>query len=219
MIPMSSSWWSDELPEYMTEAEYYVLSEGISRTVEIVHGHVIKCESPTPQHNLIARRLSFALESARSPGGPCLRVETDVDVVLWRVPRFTFRRPGVVAYKCLDDPARKPTAQETASPSTAKEDLLDKRAQYAAAGIPMYLVVVLDDKYDIWEIGSSTSTPPLRLTGCTPCTARSSTSNSQSGLPSRFRTWSPPEQGRPRRPAAQVSGAPRGGAAGDGAAS
>lgn len=158
MIPMNSPWWFDELPEFMTEADYHDLSEEISRTVEIVHGHVIKCESPTPQHNLIARRISFALESARPPSGPCLRVETDVDVVLWRVPRFTFRRPDVIVYECLDDPAMKPTAQETvmvvevASPSSAKEDLLDKKTQYAAAGIPLYLVVVLDDKYDIWEI-------------------------------------------------------------------
>ena len=158
MIPMSSPWWFDELPEFMTEADYRGLSEEISRTIEIVHGHVIKCESPTPQHNLIARRLSFALESARHPSGPCLRIETDVDVVLWRVPRFTFRRPDVIVCECLDDPTRKPTAQETvmvvevASPSSAKEDLLDKRTQYAAAGIPLYLVVILDDKYDIWEI-------------------------------------------------------------------
>ena len=158
MIPMNSPWWFDELPEFMTEADYHGLSEEISRTVEIVHGHVIKCESPSPQHNLIARRLSFALESARNPSGPCLRIETDVDVVLWRVPRFTFRRPDVIVFECLDDPSRKPTAQETvmvvevASPSSAKEDLLDKRTQYAAAGIPLYLVVILDDKYDIWEI-------------------------------------------------------------------
>jgi Uma2 family endonuclease len=38
------------------------------------------------------------------------------------------------------------------SPTTAREDLADKRAQYATAGIPLYLVVVLDEKYDIWEI-------------------------------------------------------------------
>ena len=30
--------------------------------------------------------------------------------------------------------------------------MVDKRAQYATAGIPLYLVVVLDEKYDIWEI-------------------------------------------------------------------
>ena len=67
MMPMSSPWWFDELPEYMTEAEYRDLSEEISRTIEIVHGHVIKCESPTPRHNRIARRLANALEAARSP--------------------------------------------------------------------------------------------------------------------------------------------------------
>jgi hypothetical protein len=82
MMPPSSPGWFDELPESMTEAEYRSLSEEISRTIEIVHGHVIKCESPTPRPNRIARRLSLALESARAPGGPGLTVETDVDVVL-----------------------------------------------------------------------------------------------------------------------------------------
>jgi Uma2 family endonuclease len=158
MIPMSRPGWFDELPESMSEAEYRELPQDIARTIEVVYGHVIKCESPAPRHNRIARRLSFALESARSPAGPCLTVETDVDVVLWRVPRFTFRRPDVVVYECIDDPARKPTAQETVmvaevtSPGTAQEDLLDKKAQYASAGIPLYLVIVLDEKYDIWEI-------------------------------------------------------------------
>ncbi len=158
MMPMSGPWWFEELPESMSEAEYRDLPEEISRTIEIVHGHIIRCESPSPQHNLIARRLSFALESARSPAGPCLRVETDVDVVLWRVPGFTFRRPDVVLYQGLDDPTRKPTAQETllvvevTSPTTIKEDLVDKKAQYAAAGIPLYLVVVLDEDSGIVEI-------------------------------------------------------------------
>jgi Uma2 family endonuclease len=158
MIPMSRPGWFDELPESMSEAEYRELPQDVARTIEVVYGHVIKCESPAPRHNRIARRLSFALESARSPAGPCLTVETDVDVVLWRVPRFTFRRPDVVVYECIDDPARKPTAQETVmvaevtSPGTAQEDLLDKKAQYASAGIPLYLVIVLDEKYDIWEI-------------------------------------------------------------------
>ena len=158
MIPMNSPWWLEELPEYLTEAQYRDLAEEVSRTIEIVHGHVIRCESPGPQHNLVARRLSFALESARLPAGPYLRVETDVDLVLWRVPTFTFRRPDVIVYRCLDDPRGKPTAQDTllvvevTSPTTIKEDLLDKRAQYAAAGVPLYLVVVLDEGQDIVEV-------------------------------------------------------------------
>jgi Uma2 family endonuclease len=158
MMPMDGPRWFDEFPVSVTEAEYRDLSEDISRTIEIVHGHVIKCESPTPRHNRIARRLASALEASRSPADPCLTVETDVDVVLWRVPRFTFRRPDVAVYRCIDDPTQKPTAQDTVlvvevtSPTTAREDLVDKRAQYATAGIPLYLVVVLDEKYDIWEI-------------------------------------------------------------------
>jgi Uma2 family endonuclease len=40
---------------------------------------------------------------------------------------------------------------EVSSPTTAREDLLDKRAEYAMAGIPMYLVVLLDGN-DIGEI-------------------------------------------------------------------
>lgn len=142
----------------MTEAEYRQLPEDVSGTIEVVNGHVIKCESAVPRHARIARRMANALEAARAPSGPCLTVDTEIDVVLWRIPRFTFRRSDVVVYQCLDDPARKPSAQEVflvvevTSPSTTHEDLVDKKAQYAAAGIPLYLVVVLDDKYDIWEI-------------------------------------------------------------------
>lgn len=159
MIPMRRApGWLDELPASMTEAEYRQLPGDVSGTIEVVNGHVIKCESAAPRHARIARRMANALEAARKPAGPRLTVDTEIDVVLWRIPRFTFRRPDVVIYRCLDDPARKLAAQEVVlvaevtSPSTTHEDLIDKKAQYAAAGIPLYLVVVLDDKYDIWEI-------------------------------------------------------------------
>jgi hypothetical protein len=56
MMPMSGPRWLDDFPEYLTEADYRDLSEEFSRTIEIVHGHVIKSESPTPRHNRIARR-------------------------------------------------------------------------------------------------------------------------------------------------------------------
>lgn len=154
----ASPQWYDELPEFFTEEEYRDLSEEISRTIEVVHGHVIRCESPTRRHQRIARRLANALQASRTSVDPCLEVDTDVDVVLWRVPRFTFRRPDVVVYRCLDDPTRKPTAPDTVlaaevtSPATQREDLVDKKAQYAAAGIPIYLVVVLDEDSEIVAI-------------------------------------------------------------------
>ncbi|WP_405167274.1 Uma2 family endonuclease [Nocardia sp. NBC_01499] len=145
------------LPHEMTEEEYRSLPEDISREIEVVHGHVIVCESPVPEHNRVARRLAGAMEQLPSTE-PCVRVETDIDVVLWRVPKFTFRRPDVTVYRCLPERGAKPEAGdaliviEVSSPSTAAEDLLDKKVQYARAGIPAYLVVSLDTKYDIEEV-------------------------------------------------------------------
>src|SRR5258707_12358189 len=69
------------MPNTMTEAEYAALPEEESRRIEVVHGYVIVCESPTPQHQRVARRLANALEVA-PPKEPCTRGEADTDVVL-----------------------------------------------------------------------------------------------------------------------------------------
>ncbi|MGQ4597203.1 Uma2 family endonuclease [Nocardia sp. R6R-6] len=148
---------SDHLPHEMTEEQYHQLPEDVAREIEVVHGHVIVCESPVPEHNRVARRLAGSIEELPSTE-PCIRVETDIDVVLWRIPKFTFRRPDVTVYRCLPERGAKPEAGdalivvEVSSPSTAAEDLLDKKVQYARAGIPLYLVVVLDTKFDIEEV-------------------------------------------------------------------
>jgi Uma2 family endonuclease len=142
------------LPNIMTEAEYGGLPEEVARRVEVVHGYVIVCESPTPQHQQVARRLANVFEAAR-PKEPCTRVQMDMDVTLWRVPKFTFRRPDVVVYRCKEDRNAKPDASdvllmiEVSSPSTEREDLVDKAAQYAAAGIPAYLVVRMSADGDV----------------------------------------------------------------------
>ncbi|MBO0805414.1 MAG: Uma2 family endonuclease [Nocardiopsaceae bacterium] len=139
------------LPHTMSEAEYVALPEDLSRQIEIVHGYVIVCESPTPQHQRVSRHLATALESAR-PKEPCTRVEMETDVVLWRVPKYTFRRPDVVVYRCKEDRNAKPEASdvvlviEVSSPSTEREDLVDKMAQYATAGIPAYLVIRMSEE-------------------------------------------------------------------------
>ncbi|TLF82463.1 Uma2 family endonuclease [Nocardia cyriacigeorgica] len=148
---------SYDLPHEMTEEQYRLLPADIAREVEVVHGHVIICESPVPEHNRVARRLAGALEQLPSTE-PCMRVETYIDMVLWRVPKFTFRRPDVIVYRCLPERGAKPEAGdalivvEVSSPSTAAEDLLDKKVQYARAGIPLYLVISLDPKFEIEEV-------------------------------------------------------------------
>lgn len=148
---------SGHLPHQMTEEQYRLLPADIAREIEVVHGHVIVCESPVPEHNRVARRLAGAIEQLPSTE-ECVQVETDIDVVLWRIPKFTFRRPDVVVYRCLPERGAKPEAGdalvvvEVSSPSTAAEDLLDKKVQYARAGIPLYLVVLLDTKFEIEEV-------------------------------------------------------------------
>ncbi|WP_165634882.1 Uma2 family endonuclease [Thermostaphylospora chromogena] len=142
----------------MSEADYRALPEDVARRVEVVHGHVIKCEPSEPEHDRVVRRLAETLEAARPAPGPKLSIGTGVDVVLWWTPSFTFRRPDVVIYERLDDPGQKPDASQTlaiaevSSPATFREDLTDKRAQYAAAGIPLYILVLLDEKYEVDEV-------------------------------------------------------------------
>jgi Uma2 family endonuclease len=134
------------LPNTMSEEHYVALPEGVARRIEVVHGYVIVCESSTPQHQQVARRLTNTFEASR-PKEPCTRAQMETDVVLWRVPKFTFRRPDVVIYRWKEDRNAKPEASdvllvvEVSSPLTEREDLVDKVAQYAAAGIPAYLVV------------------------------------------------------------------------------
>jgi hypothetical protein len=53
------------LPNTMSEADYAALPEGIARRIEVVHGYVIVCEPPTPQHQQVTRRLATTLEAAR----------------------------------------------------------------------------------------------------------------------------------------------------------
>jgi hypothetical protein len=97
------------LPNTMSEAEYEALPAGVARRIEVVHGNVIVCESPTPQHQQVARRLANTFETAR-PEEPCTRVQMETDVVLWHVPKYTFRRPDVVLYRCKEDRNAKPEA-------------------------------------------------------------------------------------------------------------
>jgi Uma2 family endonuclease len=58
-------------------------------------------------------------------------------------------------YRCKADRNAKPEASdvvlavEVPSPSTEREDLVDKMAQYAAAGIPAYLVIRVSADGDI----------------------------------------------------------------------
>lgn len=147
--------WYRWLPEQITADDYARLPEEFSRTIEVSDGHVVKCESPSRVHNRVAFNLAAAFKSGRKPA-PCLMVETDVDVRITDVP-LNFRRPDVTVYNCIADDSRLYSpdvvlAVEVVSPdSSFKTDTVEKKAVYADAGIPVYLLVFLTPAEDAVE--------------------------------------------------------------------
>lgn len=146
------AWATDPGALLITEAGYDVLPEDVRRQIEVVDGHVIFCRSGSFQHNNVARRLANRLESAR-PAEPCTGVVTDFEMHYVKgrpgSPGFSFRRPDVVLHRCLDEDRKLTTADvllvaEVVSPGSEYTDTVDKRAEYANEGIPIYLVVHLD---------------------------------------------------------------------------
>ncbi|MGY5277183.1 Uma2 family endonuclease [Nocardia gipuzkoensis] len=152
MTSSAPSDWYRWIPDQITARDYELLPSDFCRTIEVVDGHIVKCESPSRLHNRVARRMAAHMEAARKPE-PCLMVETDVDVRLSNVP-LSLRRPDVVVYRCLDDDARlyaddTVLVVEIVSPDSSHHtDTVEKKAAYAAAGIPVYLIVFLTEPGD-----------------------------------------------------------------------
>ncbi|GGK97883.1 hypothetical protein Sme01_61500 [Sphaerisporangium melleum] len=150
------AWATDPSSLLITEEEYEALPEEICKTIEVVDGRVVFCESPTPGHQRVSRNLTFALLAAR-PSHPCIDVLQNTDMryrhrnphVSRTGKRFTLRRPDISVLHCLDPGARLWSgdvlvAIEITS-SDDEVDFNDKRAEYAAQGIPVYLIVVMED--------------------------------------------------------------------------
>jgi Uma2 family endonuclease len=148
-------WVTDPSSLLITEEEYEALPSEIAKSIEVLHGKVIFCESRTPNHQRVSRNLTMAFLGAR-PVTPCIDVLQDTDMryrhrnphVVRAGKKFTFRRPDIAVLRCLKPDARLWSddvlvAVEITS-SDDDTDFNDKRAEYAAQGIPVYLIVVMD---------------------------------------------------------------------------
>jgi Uma2 family endonuclease len=139
--------WYESIPEQITAEEYAQLPEEFCQSIEVIDGHIVKCESPSRIHNRVAFNIAAALKAGRKPS-PCYMVENDVDVRITDVP-LNLRRPDITVYRCIADDARLYSGDavlvvEIVSPdSSLKTDTVDKKAVYADAGIPVYLIVFL----------------------------------------------------------------------------
>ena len=146
------------LPEITLDV-YKALPEDVCTRIEVVDGWMVRCESAEPSHQVIQHNFVTALRAAvkRMDMSDQTRhqVNHDVDVLIAEGPKFHFRRPDVVVYRCIDADCgkwhRKPYASdcllvlEIVSADSVTTDLRDKRAEYAAAGIPHYWIVRMED--------------------------------------------------------------------------
>jgi Uma2 family endonuclease len=146
------------LPEITLDV-YKALPEDVCMRIEVVDGWMVRCESAEPSHQVIQHNFVSALRTAVKRmdinDQTCHRVNHDVDVLISEGPKFHFRRPDVVVYRCVDADRgkwnRKPYASdcllvlEIVSADSVTTDLRDKRAEYAAAGIPHYWIVRMED--------------------------------------------------------------------------
>jgi Uma2 family endonuclease len=136
----------------LTAEQYLAAAPDAFGDIEVVEGLVIYDMAQTELHSLVVRRLAAALEGARPAAGPCYRVSTDVavrfrDSVNASPDRqLNVRYPDIIVRDC--EPYDVNTVRdhiqlivEVTSESTFETDTTAKRVQYAAAGIPGYLVV------------------------------------------------------------------------------
>jgi Uma2 family endonuclease len=158
-------------PEITLEM-YTQLAEDVCAQIEVVDGWIVRCGSPSFSHQTIAHNFVSVLRDAVKgydrANQTCHRVAGDFDVLLSESPKFHFRRPDVVVFRCVDYDRggweRKPYAAdcvlviEIVSGESVTTDTRDKRAEYAAAGIPHYWIVRMTNNN-----GPAISVEQLRL--------------------------------------------------------
>jgi Uma2 family endonuclease len=143
----------------LTADEYLGAAPDAFGDIEVVDGLVVRNMAQSELHSLVVRRLAAALESARPADGPCFRVSSDVGVrfsdAASSVPdhRLNVRYPDIFVRDC--EPYDVSTVRdhvqlvvEVTSESTFAADTTGKRALYAAAGIPGYLIVHFDKDWE-----------------------------------------------------------------------
>ncbi|MEU4706570.1 Uma2 family endonuclease [Nocardia salmonicida] len=118
---------------------------------EIVDGLVVRAMAQSEAHSRVVRRLAAAIENARDPAGPCLRVGSDVAVRFADtedVPddqRLNVRYPDIFVrdgepYDVNTVREHLSLVAEIASRTTVDADTGIKHQLYARAGIPVYLI-------------------------------------------------------------------------------
>ncbi len=130
-------WTVDDLDE---------LSDEDCQDLELVDGALLMTPPPVLQHSYASGQL-LALMSPVVPAGHVALLEGGVqfDVRNWRKPDVVVIRRAALVQKYAT-PADVLLAVEVMSPGTVSTDRVAKPAQYAAAGIPAFWRLELDDR-------------------------------------------------------------------------
>ena len=127
-----------------TQEQYLELTNWSNRLIEFTDGRIEVLPMPTQQHQAISRFLFLALYFfVRGIGGNVFYAPLRL-----RIREGKFREPDLLLVTDADDPRCRndywlgaDLVAEVVSPDNPDRDLIDKREDYAEAGIPEYWIV------------------------------------------------------------------------------
>ena len=134
---------STTLQGFWTQAQYLKLTNWSNRLIEFTDGRIEVLPPPTEHHQAISRFLFLALYSfVRGIGG-----EVFYAPLRLRIRDGKFREPDLLLVTDANDPRCRndywlgaDLVVEVISPDNPDRDLIDKREDYAEAGIPEYWI-------------------------------------------------------------------------------
>lgn len=126
------------------EDEYLWLTDHTTRLFELTDGYIEVLPMPTDEHQGISGFLYLALTLYLQPGGGVVRYSP----LRLRLRSGRFREPDLLVLRDARDPRREnrywhgaDVVIEIVSPDAPERDLVEKRREYAEAGIPEYWIV------------------------------------------------------------------------------
>ena len=129
---------------HWTEREYLSLTDGVNRLVELTDGFLEVLPWPTDHHQTVVQFLLLRFDGLLRPRGAAVRFLG----LRLRIRKGKFREPDLLLVLSATDPRRQnrfwtgaDLVLEVVSPDNPERDLVEKRRDYAEAGIPEYWIV------------------------------------------------------------------------------
>ena len=126
-----------------SDREYLWLTDHTNRLIELTDGRIQDLPMPTDTHQAVLQYLFLLFRDYLKPRGGVARVAA----LRMRVREGTFREPDLLLLRDRSDPRRQDRfwlgadlVVEVISPDDPDRDLVDKRSDYAKAGIAEYWI-------------------------------------------------------------------------------